>query len=221
MRILVVEDDILIRKSLEKNLRGESFIVDSATDGSKGSFMARSNDYDVIILDNILPLKMGIDVCKEIRNAGKTTPILLLSVNLEVSEKINLLSAGADDYISKPYFHNELVARIKALVRRDPVVRSCILTTHNLTLDCETYEVMRGKKSIYLTRKEFWLLELLMRNKGKILSRVAILEHVWGIHGDFVSKTVETHVLTLRRKIERGHKKLIHNVLGRGYKIIE
>lgn len=219
MRILIIEDDAEIRESLKLTLEGESFVVDSAKDGKEGSYMARTNEYDLIILDNILPHKLGIEVCKDVRRSGKTTPILLLSVRTDPEEKAQLLDAGVDDYMTKPHSHQELIARIRALTRRGHVIQSTQLEIDNLVLDSTTYEVRRGKQQIYLTLKEFSLLELLLKNKGKVVSRGSILEHVWNIDGDPLSKTIETHIVNLRKKIEKGRDKLIYNIPGRGYKI--
>ncbi len=220
MRILIIEDDTEVRRSLEIALKSESFVVDSAKDGRDGSYLARTNEYDLIILDNVLPYKLGIDVCREIRASGKTTPILLLSVKSDPEEKAALLNAGVDDYITKPHSHKELLARIRALTRRGPEIRSAVMQAGDLTLDTTTYEVRRGKSPIYLTLKEFSLLELLMKNKGKVVSRGAILEHVWDIDGNPLSKTIETHIVNLRKKLEKGKQtRLIYNIPGRGYKI--
>jgi DNA-binding response OmpR family regulator len=219
MRILVVEDDADMRDYLKITLERESFIVDCAPDGQKGSYMARTNDYDMVLLDNMLPNKTGIEVCKDVRQSGKNMPIILLSVKSEADEKAALLDSGADDYLTKPYSHKELLARMRALMRRAPLVKPTVLKVGDVTLDTTTNEVRKGKKEIYLTRKEFGLLELLMQNKGNIVSRGAILEHVWDSDGDPFSKTIETHILNLRKKIENGRKRFLINVPGRGYKI--
>lgn len=219
MRLLVIDDDPEMTGFLKVALGRESFAVDCAADGRQGSYMARTNDYDVIILDNILPHKLGLEVCKDIREIGKSTPIMLLSVQGEVCDKTALLDAGADDYMTKPYSYKELVSRIRALMRRPTAIQSELMNADDLILNSATYEVTRAGNEIRLTAKEFSLLELLLRNKGKIVSRGAILEHVWNSEGDPLSKTVETHILNLRKKIEDGSKRLIVNIPGRGYKI--
>lgn len=219
MRILVVEDNPEMRSYLKMTLERESYVVDCADNGEKGSYMARTNEYDLVLLDNVLPQKMGLEVCKDIRKSEKNTPIMLLSVRSEIEEKTLHLDSGADDYLTKPYSHQELVSRIKALTRRQGVVNSAIFTIGDLTLNSLSHEVFKGKKEIYLTRKEFALLELLLRNKGKIVSRGTILEHVWEIDSDPHSKTVETHILNLRKKIGSKKRQIIFNVPGRGYKI--
>jgi len=220
MRILIVEDDKEIINFLKPSLEGENFIVDAIEDGEKGSFVARTNDYDLIILDVGLPKKGGCEVCDEIRKDGKDAPIIMLSVKSEVKTKVELLNAGADDYLTKPFSFEELLARIKALLRRPEKIGDKILKVDDLVLDKGRQIVMRGKKEIYLTRKEFNLLEYLMENQGMVLSRGMIMEHVWDINADPFSNTIESHILNLRRKIEQKNKKgFIRTMPGRGYKI--
>ncbi len=219
MRILIIEDNKEIRELLKIGLEAEMYSVDTAEDGEKGSYIARTNDYDLIILDNMMPKKTGFDVCKEIRKAGKQMPILLLSVESETDEKVKLLRAGADDYMTKPFSFKELLARIQAILRRPETSVSESLETGNLVLNSRTHEVKRGNKSIYLTRKEYSLLELLIRHRGEVVSRGTIMEHVWDFDGNPFSNTIETHVFNLRKKIEKGESRLIWNVPGRGYKI--
>jgi DNA-binding response OmpR family regulator len=220
MRILLVEDEKDIIKFLKLSLESECFVVDVAEDGEKGSYLARTNDYDLIILDNILPKKQGLEVCKEIREEGKNSLILMLSVKSDVATKVDLLNAGADDYLTKPFSLEELLARMRALVRRPKQIESEILQIDNLILDTKRHLVKRKDKEIYLTRKSFMLLEYLMRNQGLVLSRGMIMEHVWDMNADPFSNTIESHILSLRKKIDFGkNKKLIHTVPGRGYKI--
>ncbi len=220
MRILLVEDEKDIVQFLKPSLESECFVVDVATDGEQGSFLGPTNNYDLIILDNMLPKKNGREVCTEIREAGKTTPILVLSVVEETDQKVGLLNAGADDYMTKPFSLGELLARMHALLRRPKKIESQILQIADLTLDTRKHLVKRGGKEIYLTRKEFIFLEYLMKNPGVVLSRGMIMEHVWDMNADPFSNTIESHVLTLRKKIDtKGKKKLIRTVPGRGYKI--
>ncbi len=219
MKILVIEDDTDIREYLKETLESESFTVDTAENGEEGSYIARTNQYDLIILDNMMPKKTGLEVCQELRASSNQTPILMLSVKSDAEEKTKLLDSGADDYLTKPYSHKELLARIRALTRRGTHVQSLVLTADNLVLDVESQEVTQSNKSVYLTRKEFCLLELLMKNKGKIVSRGSIMEHVWNMDGNPFSKTIETHILNLRKKIESKGNKIIQNIPGRGYKI--
>lgn len=220
MRILIIEDEKEIANFLKKGLEGECFAVDTADDGEKGSFLARTNNYDLIILDYILPKKDGRQVCEEIRKKGRTVPILILSVKSETITKVDILNAGADDYLTKPYSFMELLARIKALLRRPEQIEGEIFEVDDLILDTKRHLVKRGKKEIHLTNKQFMLLEYLMKNKGAVLSRGMIMDHCWDMNGDLFSNTIETHILTLRRKINlSGKKKLINTVSGRGYKI--
>lgn len=220
MRILIAEDDKGIINYLKPSLEGENFIVDAVEDGEKGLYLAQTNDYDLIILDNILPKKEGYKICEEIRKDGKTVPIMMLSVKSEIETKVKLLNAGADDYLTKPFSFEELRARIKALLRRPKKIENQILKVDDLVLDKSRQTVARGKKEIYLTGKEFSLLEYLMKNQDTVLSRGMIMEHVWDMNADPFSNTIEMHILNLRRKIEqKNKKKLIRTVPGRGYKI--
>ncbi len=219
MRVLVIEDNKTMRESLKSILENEGFVVDSASDGDKGSYLARTNNYDIVLLDNNLPLKMGDEVCRDIRSASKHVPILLLSVQSELHEKVLLLDSGADDYLTKPYSYRELLARMKALTRRPPVIKPDIFSVGNLVVNCLNSQVFLGDRSVYLTRKEFALLELLLRNRGNAVSKGIILEHVWDMNVNPFSKTVETHILNLRKKIERDGEKLIQSIHGRGYRI--
>jgi DNA-binding response OmpR family regulator len=160
MRILVIEDEEGIATFLRAGLESEYFAVDVAEDGEKGSYLARTNEYDAIILDNMLPKKDGSEVCSDIRMAGKTTPIIMLSARSELGVKVDLLNKGADDYLTKPFSLEELIARIRALLRRPTVFSSEILVADNLTMDTKQHITKRGTKEIYLTKKEFMLLEL-------------------------------------------------------------
>lgn len=219
MRVLVIEDEAETRDYLKSTLESELFVVDTAADGQDGSYKARTNEYDIVILDNMLPKKNGVDVCCEIRKAGKTMPILMLSVKSAVDDKVHVLNCGADDYMTKPYSHQELLARIRVLLRRHNTLTSKTLCVGDLSLNSDTQEVVLGTKKIYLTRKEFTILELLMRNKDKIVSRGAILEHAWDMDGDPLSKTIDMHIVHIRKKLEPHHHTYIQNVSGRGYKI--
>jgi DNA-binding response OmpR family regulator len=220
MKILIIEDDKGTAEILRKRLKENAHVVDLSYDGKDGSFMARSFEYDIIILDYILPLKDGLVVLKEIRDAEKKMPIIFLSVKDETDMKVRALENGADDYLSKPFSFNELRARINALTRRPMDISKEILSIGDLRLNTKTYEVFRGLRRIRLTRKEYSLLEYFMRNRGIILTRSQILEHVWSVDCDPFSNTVETHLMNLRKKI--GHNKksnLIVNIPGRGYLI--
>lgn len=220
MRILIVEDEDGIAAFLKAGLESEYFVVDVAEDGEKGSYLARTNDYDIIILDNMLPKKAGSEVCEEIRKDGKNTPIIMLSAVSELGTKVDLLNKGADDYLTKPFSLEELIARIRALLRRPVVVSSEILQADDLTMDTKRHITKRGSKEIYLTRKEFMLLELLMRRCGSVVSRGTIMEHVWDMNVDPFSNTIESHILNIRKKIAaKGKKDLVSTLPGIGYKI--
>ncbi|MFC1801998.1 response regulator transcription factor [Patescibacteria group bacterium] len=218
MRLLIVEDNKEILDFLKISLAEECFAVDTAEDGEVGSYLARTNDYDVIILDNMLPKKDGKRVCKEIREEGKDTPIIMLSVKSDTTTKIDLLNIGADDYLTKPFSLGELMARIRALLRRPKIIESDTLEIDDLFMDIKKHIVKRKNKEIHLTKKEFMLLEYLMRNRNVVLSRGMIMEHVWDMNADPFSNTIESHIASLRRKIDNGHKrKFIRTVSGRGY----
>lgn len=220
MRALVIDDEGAVRDLLAQNLKAHCFAVDVAKDGNEGSYLARTNEYDIIILDNMMPEKDGEAVCTEIRSTGRTVPIIVLSVLSDTSRKVDLLNAGADDYMTKPFSFEELMARIRALQRRPVRIEGDILTIDDLELDVKNQSVKREGEGIYLTRKEFMLLEYLLRNQGTVLSRSMIMEHVWDMDSDPFSNTIESHILSLRKKLQaNGRPKLIYTVPGRGYKI--
>jgi DNA-binding response OmpR family regulator len=220
MRILVIEDEEGIAKFLKAGLESEYFAVDLAEDGEKGSYLAKTNDYDMIILDNMLPKKNGAEVCQEIRATGKNTPIIMLSARGEMGIKVELLNKGADDYMTKPFSLEELLARIRALLRRPHYVSSEVLTIDDLVMETKRHTVKRGEKEIYLTRKEFMLLEYLLKHRDSVVSRGMIMEHVWDMNADPFSNTIESHILNVRKKISaKGKKNLIHTLPGVGYKL--
>lgn len=219
-RILIIDSDKVLLESLKMSLEAEAYAVDTVHDGEKGSYVARTNDYDVVLMDVLLPNKQGYQVCTDIRNAGKNVPILAISAVCDCEIKTKLLDAGADDYVTKPFSFDELRARLRALLRRPRHMLEKNLVIDNLSMDIDRQTVKRGKKDIYLTRKEFSLLEFLIKNRGRVVSRGMIMEHVWNLDSDPFSNTIEAHILNLRRKIETPRwKKLIHNVAGRGYKV--
>lgn len=220
--MLIIEDDVANAAFLKRGFEAESFAVDLAHDGEQGSYSGRTNDYDIIITDNIMPKKAGLDVCRDIRASGKTCPIIILSVKSEIPEKIELLNAGADDYMLKPYSFDELLARVWAKLRRTGNLETLTLQIGNIIIDVASQEVRLGDEIIYLTRKEFSLLELLAKNRGKVVSRGTIMEHVWDMEGDPLSRTIETHILNLRKKItDKRSGVSINTVPGRGYKMSE
>lgn len=220
MRILIVEDEKKIRDFLEMILKPD-FSIDTAKDGEAGSHMARTNDYDLVLLDNALPYKQGKEVCEEIRAAKKTVPILVLSALGETHNKVELLNAGADDYLTKPFSSDELLARTRALLRRPRHLEQEVLSAGNITLNTQTHEVFCNNESVKLTRKEFMLLQYFLRNKGIVLSRGMIMDHVWDMSTDLFSNTIEAHIVSLRKKINDKKQSIIKTVSGRGYKIIE
>ena len=219
MRLLIIEDEAEISEYLKKNFEKEGFVVDFASDGEYGSYLARTNEYSIILLDHMLPKKTGLQIVKEIRDREKSVPIIMVSVKGEISHKLETFSAGVDDYVTKPFSFQELHARVRALMRRPYHVKSTIYKIDDLTISSERQEVTKNGKPIYLTRKEFLLLECLAKDNGRVLSRGAIMENVWNMNIDPFSNTLETHILNLRKKIGRNGKKIIKTVPGRGYKI--
>ncbi len=220
MRVLVVEDEARISRFLKESLEAEYFAVDVAEDGEQGSYFARTNDYDLVVLDNMLPKKDGLQVCKEIRASGRTMPILVVSVKTGTFDKVDLLDAGADDYLAKPFVLEELLARVRALMRRPSSIESDVLLVEDVELNTKTGAVRRGDKDILLTRKEYMLLQYLMRNEGTVLSRGMILEHVWDMSVDIFSNTIESHILSLRKKIgDTKDSRIIQTISGRGYRM--
>lgn len=221
MKLLIIEDDSSIRNVLRMSLENSCFTVDTAEDGDQGSYMARTNNYDLIILDNVLPKKLGKAVCKEIRESGKNTPIIMLSMKSDVLEKVSVLDSGADDYITKPFSYEELLARIRALTRRPNNIADRILKIKDIELNSDRYVVVKSGAEIDLTKKEFSLLEYLLINKEKVVTRGQIMENVWDINADPFSNTIESHIVNLRKKIGDINKRIIKNIPGRGYKITE
>jgi len=221
MKILIVEDDVHTAEMVREGLTADSHTVDIASDGSDGSFLGRSYDYDVVVLDHSLPKKDGLTICSEIRAVGRKTPIIFLSVTDDMETKIAALDRGADDYMTKPFSFSELYARIRALARRPNELLSLpTFQVDDLVLDAKRQSVIRGTNDIRLTRKEFGLLEYFMRHVGVVLSRTLLMEHVWTADSDPFSNTIEAHIRNLRKKINVGGKpNLIVNIPGRGYVI--
>jgi heavy metal response regulator len=220
MRILVVEDERKIANFIKKGLMEEHYAVDVAYDGEEGFLMAQAVDYDAIVLDIMLPRKSGMDFCIELRRRRKYTPILMLTAKDTVDDKVNGLDAGADDYLTKPFVFKEFLARIRALVRRDSPERYTKLQIGELVLDATTHEVYRSGKTIYLSNKEYSLLEYLMRHAGQVITRTQISEHIWDYDFDCESNVIDVYIRYLRKKIDEGYdQKLIHTVRGVGYKI--
>ncbi len=218
MRILVVEDHEETASSLKKKLEAECYAVDIEHDGGRASYRARTNDYDLILLDNVLPGKNGDEICKELREYKMTAPILVLSGQTETERKIGLLNCGADDYLTKPFSYRELSARVGALLRRPRPVETPLLSIGDLVLDRGSFSVRRGTRTIRLTPKEFAILEYFMKHPGTVLTRGAILDHVWNDSADPLSNSIETHIANLRKKIGGGGKRAtIRTVPGHGY----
>lgn len=221
MRILVVEDDEKIANAIKKGLEQESYAVDVEYDGRDGQDSALGLNYDLIILDRMLPGMDGLEICQQMRKEGKKTPVLMLTAKDKILDRVEGLNSGADDYLIKPFAFDELVARVKALLRRPETQTGTILVVSDLTLDTITKQVTRGERDITLTPKEYSLLEYLMRNPDRILTKDQIIEHVWDFDADILPNTVEVYVGYLRNKIDtpKDNMKLIQTVRGFGYKI--
>jgi DNA-binding response OmpR family regulator len=216
MRILIVEDEHKIANSIKRGFEQETWAADVAYDGEEGFDMAVSEDYDVIVLDLMLPKMDGMEVCKKLREEEIHTPILMLTARGELNDRVEGLNSGADDYLVKPFAFEELLARVKALSRRPKVTQNVELVINDLKLNTNTFEVEKDGKSVELSRKEFALLEYLMRNKGKVVSKENIIAHVWDYESDILPNTVEVFVGYLRDKIGG---ETIRTVRGFGYKL--
>ena len=222
MRVLLIEDDVTIARLLKEGLEDESYAVDIARDGSEGYRTAAADDYDVIILDIMLPEMNGYEACRSLRNDGSKTPILMLTARDAERDIVEGLDTGADDYLAKPFSFDVLLARIRALLRRPNEKLEEILQVGDLKLDPSLKKVTRASQEINLTAKEYGVLEYLMRNKGKVLSKEQIISHVWDFDADVLPNNVELFIMFLRRKIDKPFKsKLIHTVSGFGYKLEE
>mgnify|MGYP001175814458 CR=1 FL=1 len=221
MKILVVEDEHRVAQAVREGLEQESYAVDVEFDGEDGLNAALADDYDVIILDVMLPLMDGFAVCKAIRNADKHTPILMLTAKDQDADVVSGLDNGADDYLAKPFSFEVLIARVHALLRRPKTATPDILAVEDLTLNTITKKVFRGKKEIYLSVKEFAILEYMMRNREKVLSKQNIMSHVWDFDSDILPNNVEVFIAYLRAKVDKPFKgvNLIQTVRGFGYTI--
>ncbi|MEI7682908.1 MAG: response regulator transcription factor [Candidatus Saccharibacteria bacterium] len=222
MRFLIVEDEHKIANAIKQGLEQESYAVDLAYDGDQGLASALADEYDLIILDRMLPGNAdGIEICKQVRKADIHTPILMLTARDRVSDRIEGLDSGADDYLVKPFAFEELLARIRALLRRPQDATSPLLKVKDLSLDPANFVVRRQDKLIDLSKREFALLEYLIRNKGRILSKQNIINHVWDFDADVLPNTVEVYMGYLRQKIDKpfNGSDLIHTVRGFGYRL--
>lgn len=222
MRILVVEDEDKIAGLIRRGLREEGYAVDIAKDGIEGEFLASTNDYDAIIMDVMLPKKDGISLCASLRVKRIATPVIMVTAKDAVSDKVKGLDSGADDYLTKPFAFEELLARIRSLLRKRDNNSAIKLRVGTLELDIISHKVSREGKDIVLTSKEYALLEYLMRNAGSVITRTMIAEHVWDINFDTDTNVIDVYINYLRRKVDDGFKKnLIQTVRGRGYIIKE
>ena len=222
MRILLVEDEKKIASFIERGLKEQRYVVDVAADGQKGSFLADVNEYDLIILDIMLPGVDGLSLCKDIRKKKAHIPILLLTARNKVSDKVRGLQDGADDYLTKPFAFDELLARVGALLRRKNGQKTTTLQVADLELDQLKHVVKRGGKEIKLTSKEYSLLDYLMTHASHVVTRTMISEHVWNEDFDSFTNVVDVYISHLRNKIDKGFKKpLIHSIRGTGYVLKE
>jgi heavy metal response regulator len=222
VRILVVEDHEKVAQFIVKGLREEHFAVDHAATGTEGLSMARVGEYDAIVLDVMLPGKNGFDVVAELRAKGVTTPVLMLTAKANVEDRVQGLDAGADDYLVKPFAFAEFLARIRALIRRRERDVPAPLKVADLTLDVVSHEVTRGGQRIELTSREYSVLEFLLRNRGRVVTRTTMIEHVWDMHFDSDTNLVDVYIRHLRAKLDDPFPvKLIHTVRGVGYVIKE
>ena len=220
MRILIIEDDRKAAELLATGLREEGLIVDVASTGEAGDELASVNTYAAIVLDWLLPDKDGVGVCRDLRRRGVSTPILMLTARDALEDRVTGLDAGADDYLMKPYGFSELMARVRALLRRSELSRPVVLRVADLELDTVSQRVARGGQSIDLTAKEYAILEVLMRHAGAVVPRSAVTEHVWVSELDMSPNLLEAHLSRLRRKIDHGRRsRLIRTIRGRGYMI--
>ena len=222
MRILVIEDEKKVANFIKKGLEEEFYAVDVALNGNEGFEMASNEEYDLILLDVMLPGMDGFTITKELRKKEILTPILLLTVKETIQDKVTGLDSGADDYLTKPFAFEELLARIRALLRRKEQIKSTSLKISNLMLDLQSHKVTIDGKEIILTPKEYSILEYLMRNKNRVISRTKLVEHVYDYHFDTETNIIDVYINKLRSKVDLDpNKPLIQTVRGAGYMIKE
>jgi two-component system OmpR family response regulator len=220
MRVLVVEDELRMASLIRRGLSAESLAADVATTGEDALWMAEAHDYDAIVLDVMLPGLNGFETCRRLRTNGVWAPVLMLTARDAIEDRVAGLDNGADDYLVKPFAFAELLARLRALVRRGEVERPSVLSVGDLTLDPATREVRRGQAEIALAAKEFCLLETFMRRPGEVLSRLHLLEHAWDFAYDARSNVVDVHVRRLRQKIDEPFgRRSLETVRGAGYRL--
>ncbi len=218
MRVLVIEDEHKINRTVCQALREEAYAVDAAFDGEQGEEMALINTYDLIVLDLMLPKKNGLTLCKGLREQGVTTPILMLTARDSLEDRVQGLDSGADDYLVKPFFMDELLARARALLRRDTAVKTSKLQLADLLVDTSSHRVWRAGSPIELTSKEYAMLEYFIRNPDQVLTRTMISEHVWDDEFDSLSNIIDVYIRRLRRKVDEGYQpRLLHTIRGSGY----
>jgi DNA-binding response OmpR family regulator len=222
MRILVVDDDRRLCAVIKRGLLEEAYAVDLAYDGEEGEYLAEINPYDLIILDIMLPKKDGIEICRELRAKKVNTPVLMLTAKDTVEDRVKGLDTGADDYLVKPFAFNELLARVRALLRREGMSKSPELRVGELTLNTLTRQVWRGQRPIELTTKEYVILEYFMRHPNVVVTRTMLEEHAWDYDFDSLSNLVDVYIRRLRRKIDtEGEDSLIQTLRGAGYRLKE
>lgn len=222
MRILVVEDDVKIAQAIKRGLELKGYAVDVVHDGDSGYSYAVDEDYDLVILDRMLPGMDGVELCRKVRAANVSTPILMLTARGTIGDKVEGLNSGADDYLVKPFSFDELIARVKALLRRPVSHIGTVIKLDDLELDTTTYEVKRGNTTIKLSSKEFALLEYFMHHQGQVITKNMIINHVWDEDALVMPNTVEVYIGYLRNKIDRPFPKskpLLHTLRGFGYKL--
>jgi len=221
MKLLIVEDEVKIARALQRGLEQERFAVEIVHDGEAGLAAAEADEYDVIVLDRMLPGMDGLAICQALREAGNATPILMLTAKDQVRDRVAGLNAGADDYLVKPFAFEELLARLQALLRRPSGGGKTVLKVADLELDPTAFLVRRAGQKIKLSAKEFALLEYLMRNEGQVLSKEKIIDHVWEYDADVLPNNVEVFIRYLRRKIDEPFDSppLIHTSRGFGYSV--
>lgn len=218
MRILIVEDEKALANIIKKGLEEEGYAVDVAYNGEEGLFMAQNEPSDLVILDIMLPVIDGMTILRRIRKTGISTPVLMLTARDAITDKVSGLDSGADDYLTKPFHFEELLARIRVLLRRDSEAKTSVLRIGDLNIDMASHEVKRAEKEVLLSAREYALLELMAVNRNKVLSRTYISEHIYDYDFDLDSNVIDVFVNRIRNKIDRGYEtKLIHTVRGAGY----
>ncbi|MBU2563114.1 MAG: response regulator transcription factor [Actinobacteria bacterium] len=220
MKLLIIEDEKQVADNLKEGLEQHRFSVDVAYNGEEGYYLTQEYDYDIIILDLMLPDIDGEDLCRKLRNDKNQSFILMLTAKKQLNNIIKGLDCGADDYLTKPFEFSELLARIKALLRRSSKQKNNILQTFDISMDIEKEKVSIGGREVQLTKKEYMILEYLLRNKGQLISRNQILEHAWDRNVDIFTNIVDTHIKNLRKKLGKSGR-LIKTVYGSGYRVLD